>query len=487
MSINDANKIDVKSSALAGQRVIKVINNGVAEYLPVGLSSLNPNGGAGDSTVKFGYWTADGKFQEVDLSGDAPVDSGEPVAVNAVMFDTGKDVPDYGGGTATAIEFYECASYTPNTDAYTEYSFTLIEAADENANGKYVRIKYIETPDPDIYQYTATWQNSNGYKLTEYSEYGEVFTYEIKDGSGNNVYYIDNPIYSRLTDFNSTYWCDADNYEAVDLGFSAIQTEEIPATTESWSGYKVTQNSETGAWSKTDNLVEDMQVGYLKPKVGEIYSADTSIRVRKMYDGAVYPITSDGLVFYAALEENYVDKVSGTTATVTGGTFTTHNGLRCLEMDGLEYVQWPDNADLPAGDVPYSFVVMAAPTNNYDWKCYASIGYVGSDEIAIHAKNGRLEDDLGSTTMNSDGTWYALALTRDTSGGAKTYLNGKFEGSGNRTNSVPSPAHVCVGAQANSFSQIFKGYIAFVAIYNRELSADEVAEIHSTLMADVEQ
>ena len=125
---------------------------------------------------------------------------------------------------------------------------------------------------------------------------------------------------------------------------------------------------------------------------------------------------------------------------------------------------------------------MVAPTNNYDWKCYASIGYEGSDEICIHAKNGRLEADLGSTTMNSDGTWYVLSLTRDTSGGAKTYLNGKFEGSGNRTNSVPSPAHVCVGTQANGSGQDFTGYIAFVAIYNRELSAEEVAEISNTLM-----
>lgn len=50
---------------------------------------------SGDSTVKFGYWTAEGKFQEIDLSGDSPVDIGEPVTVDAVMFATGKPSPEY--------------------------------------------------------------------------------------------------------------------------------------------------------------------------------------------------------------------------------------------------------------------------------------------------------------------------------------------------------------------------------------------------------
>lgn len=99
MSINATNKIDVKSSALTGQRVIKLTQNGEDIFLPVGLSALTPNGSSGTSNVKFGYWTEDGKFQELDLSGDSPVDSGSPVSVDAVTFKTGKDTPDYGGGT----------------------------------------------------------------------------------------------------------------------------------------------------------------------------------------------------------------------------------------------------------------------------------------------------------------------------------------------------------------------------------------------------
>ena len=96
-------------------------------------------------------------------------------------------------------------------------------------------------------------------------------------------------------------------------------------------------------------------------------------------------------------------------------------------------------------------------------------------------------EEFGPANITADGKWHALALTRNASGGAKTYINGRLDGSGERTNAVPSPAHVCVGEQANGGGQAFTGYIAFVAIYNRELSADEVYEIHAALMEDVVQ
>ena len=85
-----------------------ISNDGTQITVPVGYNKTEQSfqlGGTGDSTVKFGYWTEDGKFQELDLSGDEPADSGTPVAVDAVTFDTGKPVPDYGGGE---IDLYKC-------------------------------------------------------------------------------------------------------------------------------------------------------------------------------------------------------------------------------------------------------------------------------------------------------------------------------------------------------------------------------------------
>ena len=100
---------DTKMTELA--EAIKAKNTDVSGKLSVqemidavkGISS-----GGGDSTVKFGYWTDNGKFQEVDLSGDAPVDLGNAVDADAVLFETGKDAPQYGGGS---MALYRCAEY----------------------------------------------------------------------------------------------------------------------------------------------------------------------------------------------------------------------------------------------------------------------------------------------------------------------------------------------------------------------------------------
>jgi hypothetical protein len=112
------------------------------------------------------------------------------------------------------------------------------------------------------------------------------------------------------------------------------------------------------------------------------------------------------------------------------------------------------------------------------------MGQQGGAEICINAKDGRLEE-FGSSPdkIYIGGKWQSVALTRNKNREAQAYVNGKNSGSGYRNNSVPSPSCVCVGANiANNFGQKFEGYIAFAAIYNRVLSADEVLEIHNTLM-----
>ena len=317
-----------------------------------------------------------------------------------------------------------------------------------------------------------------------------IYTIAIFDSAPNNIVYS-NGTYFLCThvgiDLQHDRWtiCDNPAKGAGNVNYfyttdSFRSTEKISPTQAVWRN-NIKLSPPPAGWIRSDILKENMPVYFQKPKVGEIYSADTSIRVRKMYDGAVYPITSDGLVFYAALQQDYVDTVSGTAAVAAGGSFTNHNGISCLELDGSEYVKWADNSDLPEGNAPYSFVVLVAPTDNYEWKCYLSMGAYDGEEICIHAKNGRLEE-FAPANIKADGSWQALALTRDETGDAKTYINGKLDGSGSRTNAISTPVSVCVGAQVNNFTQKFKGYIAFAAIYNRELSAEEVAGIHKTLL-----
>lgn len=56
------------------------------------------NSGGDSTTREFGYWTEDGKFQALDLSGAAPVNSGEPIDLTGAeiyLYATGQNEPDY--------------------------------------------------------------------------------------------------------------------------------------------------------------------------------------------------------------------------------------------------------------------------------------------------------------------------------------------------------------------------------------------------------
>lgn len=390
---------------------------------------------------------------------------------------------EVGGG---GMEFYECASYTPDADAYTKYSFTLTNATKEKANGTYIRTMWVEDNDLDMddYKVSGTWKNENGWILREDAGYGE-FNYRIEDDSGAEQYYFDSFPTVRLTDYNSSYWVDTDSYTPATLTFSAWQTQEMPATAESWSGYKLEQNNDTGAWTTTDTLVENMQVLYQKPKVGEIYSADTSILIKKMFDGSVYPIPSDGLVFYAPLDSDYVDMVSGQSAVVEGGTFTKHNGLDCLYLDGSGYVKWRENNQIPVGNsVAISLVALIAPTSQNGWRSYMEVGPEGNVWAAIAATNGSIHG-WGGSYITANGKWQSIVMSKSVDGTAKAYLNGQRTGSGSYN--LTALADSCVFAGSTSLSNTMIGYIAFAAVYDRELSADEVLEIHNTLMEGVVQ
>ena len=434
------------------------------------------SGGTGDSTVKFGYWTTDGKFQAVDLSGDTPVDSGEPIAVDAVMFKTGQPGPEYpgSGSCESSIEFYECASYTPDADAYTKYSFTLSGAPNELANGNYVRSKYVENIGDDVESMTASiWKNDNGYSFIEEYEYGD-WRYYIKNSSGDYIYRRDSAM-PRLTDFNSEYWVDWDMLESVRLVFSTWQTEEIPATTEGWTGYRVTQNAETGAWTPTSTVTTGLTVQHLVPRVGEIFSGDTTIWVRRMYDGSLIPIPQDGLVFYAPLATDYKDVISGKVPNTTFGSFTTYNGINALFLDGSGGFAYSIPSVLTS--MPGSLVVAIAPTMNNNSSDWCEL--LGTGNLGMSSRYGTI---AGADVYYSKDKWNTVVITSTGNLEWLIYLNGANPVEHNLNKAFTPDDMVKINYKS---AVQYEGYIAHAAVYNRELSADEIAEIHNTLMEDV--
>ena len=57
-----------------------------------------------DATITYGYINRDSQFQALDLSGSEPVNSGFPIDIDAVMYMTGQDEPDYTIATTATAE-----------------------------------------------------------------------------------------------------------------------------------------------------------------------------------------------------------------------------------------------------------------------------------------------------------------------------------------------------------------------------------------------
>lgn len=208
-NINALNKVDVKELALAGQRVIKVINNGVAEYHPVGLSSLNPNGGGSGSSIEFYECASD------------------PSATGA----TGIKV----SGTVEGLD----SSYTNYDGNYILENPDSTGASRRFINEGVGKIIYDEI-GPDLYAWLLLGDDDD-------ENWTDLFTSSITNENAS------------VADICDSDWSSARHYPDGDT----YKFEEISGSSDgaAWSGYKMTwSDGDTGAdpyslnFNGTDNF-----------------------------------------------------------------------------------------------------------------------------------------------------------------------------------------------------------------------------------------
>lgn len=90
----------------------------VAETLNFEIGGGSADGG---ESVVYGVINENGQFQPLDLSGDAPANSGEPEAVKLDVFNTGLGEPAYlPSGVGGTIDLVKVVSYTPAKAEWTE-------------------------------------------------------------------------------------------------------------------------------------------------------------------------------------------------------------------------------------------------------------------------------------------------------------------------------------------------------------------------------
>ena len=137
--------------------------------------------------------------------------------------------------TTQQIEFYKCASISA-TEPSIIYSFTISGAPDEEVNGTYTRTFWVENVDETNEDFgdCSTWVNENGCEFRE-TYYSAVYDYAIYNDKGSLVDSCDSPFSSRLSDYSQISW-----QHTITFSISHWQTTEIPATTGSWAGYKMT-------------------------------------------------------------------------------------------------------------------------------------------------------------------------------------------------------------------------------------------------------
>lgn len=311
------NQFDTKMTALAD--AIKAKNSNAAAKLSIDgmITAVNEieQGGSGNADIQFGYINADGKFQSLDLSGNTPVDSGEPIAVDAVTFYTGKESPGYGGGSDGgeddgssdgAMEFYRCASVVqPKVPVgfFVNHSKVTEVAPPDGWEGEPSYI-YMSDIEYVLYDKTATganrlWIDKNDIPYIN-DDYPQL---DVLGWDGNR--WIMCTIYS-ITDTpseaNGVANSNCTNPDAT-MGEIASATwdwgpmggdafsdkiailEEFGAII-GWSGYKCDYDAEIGEWVQSDTLQIGLECDGFLPRVGKIYSPNSKLQMALFGDPA---------------------------------------------------------------------------------------------------------------------------------------------------------------------------------------------------------
>jgi hypothetical protein len=268
----------------------------------------------------------------------------------------------------------------------------------------------------------------------------------------------------------------------VATGCDYYKCASVDTVNKTWTGYKAVLTD--GVYTFEENATTGLEYsnGYI-PVVGGIYDQNTTVKVTKLYDGSEYPIPREGLIFYAPLQTDYVDVISGKSAQKIGGNFTVHNGVNCLYLDGSEYIEW---GDMTKNASEYTLLLLVCPTDLYDWKSFMLL--FGDDgHFIINAKNGHLKEWGGEYMVES--VWQTVAVTTTQDKYGRSYLNGVLNGTrNNQPDYLTTINSITIGAnKGEGYRQKVEGYVAFAAVYNRVLSDTEIMDIHNELMSNVNE
>ena len=243
-------------------------------------------------------------------------------------------------------------------------------------------------------------------------------------------------------------------------------TLSTPAT---WSGYKALYAD--GKYTFSDTETTGLTYTTMKPVVGGIYTADALVKIQDMYTG----MPADGLILYVPFDASNDTATTGQSLTMNDSTkvsYTTYKGIACVKLNGTYIIA----ATGTISTIPMTVSVWAAPLvpNKCVW-CSGNQGdpmmYYSSDNIF------RLYSPDTAIGNGAIGDWHHLVWSISSERSSKYYFDGVAVGSVS-TNIYNTMNNVRIGYR-NSDQPAWNGYLAGFRIYNRAVSAAEVAALYA--------
>ena len=545
------------------------------------------SGAGGSDNVEYAYYAGNGKAQVLDLSGTSPVNSGEPVDIDAVLFRTGQNEPLISGG---ATQFYRCSSYDSGIVPSETELYTVMSWA-EGVNGIYHAADYTASGADAVFQHASgskllpvqSEDDPSQWTLQLQSADGSVIGYTDSFTSADNVWSLaqylyanDGPLAIRRCKFsnadvilaanagvpavNGIYarvnsgsfmdffaadtvdaWINSDGSVTIDVSAGdwsdELETEtammsvsitgtgtayytkwqDIPlyewsisdvselnsqtwefgsagvfpapgfvnkiAIPESlhppvWSGTQAVQDAATGKWSFSSTITNDLAVNGFEPVAGKIYSADTTVKAELFGADAINMPDQENLVFFAPLEQNYTDLVSGNDAVRTAGEFGKFLGQQCLEFtgDSSDWCKWivenkPENFPCTIG------IAWASKTlENSRWQEYIAGGIANISSKYQNVK------EWGYSYYNTN-VWTVCIVTYSANGEGKMYINGVLQKTRSDQTAGDITDKIVVGSnQTGGAEKYIDGFVKGACLWKSELTAEQVRSASERIM-----
>jgi hypothetical protein len=185
--------------------------------------------------------------------------------------------------------------------------------------------------------------------------------------------------------------------------------------------------------------------------------------------------------------------------TITGATWTQlTNGAWVLAFDGVDdYIEVAHNANqlLTTGGTilawikPYSLgenpATEAGRIVDKSTNTTGGNGYsfrMGATNTLRFIINGGTQIFAASGVISNFGTWYHVVATWDAAGYVTIYVNGVQSGTSGISADpagITTTNAIRIGNRSGATDRTFDGLIGEVSIYNRALSAEEIAQYHN--------